>query len=36
MLARGVEKQNSVMKTSDIRGIFKDNEKARAELFRLI
>ena len=36
MLARWVEKQNSVMKTSDIRGIFKDNEKARAELFRLI
>lgn len=36
MLARGVEKQCSVMKTSDIRGKFRDSEKARAELFRLI
>ena len=36
MLCRGVEKQNSVMKTSDIRGMFRDNEKTRAELFRLI
>ena len=36
MLCRGVEKQNSVMKTSDIRWMFRDNEKTRAELFRLI
>ena len=36
MLCRGVEKQNSIMKTSDIRGMFRDNEKTRAELFRLI
>ena len=36
MLARGVEKQNSIMKTSDIRGRFRKDEKARAELFRLI
>jgi len=36
MLARGVEKQCSIMKTSDLRWLFRDSEKARAELFRLI
>lgn len=36
MIARWVEKQFSVMKTSDIRWWFKKDEKARAELFRLI
>ena len=36
MLARWVEKQCSTMKTSDIRWMFKDNEKTRAELFQLI
>jgi len=36
MLARGVEKQNSVMKTSDLRWAFMENEKTRAEFFNLI
>lgn len=36
MLARGVEKQCSTMKTSDIRGRFRENAEARAELFNLI
>ena len=35
MLARGVEKQNSVMITSAIRGVFKKNE-ARQEFLKLI
>lgn len=36
MLCRGVEKQNSVMKTSDLRWAFMENEKTRAEFFNLI
>ena len=36
MLCRWVEKQNSTMKTSDLRWLFRESEKARAELFRLI
>lgn len=36
MLARGVEKQNSIMKTSDLRWAFMENEKTRAEFFNLI
>lgn len=36
MIARGVEKQNSVMKTSDIRGLFKVGGTATQELYNLI
>lgn len=36
MLCRGVEKQNSIMKTSDLRWAFKENDKTRAEFFNLI
>lgn len=36
MIARWVEKQNSIMKTSDLRGAFKKDWKARQELFNLI
>ena len=36
MLCRWVEKQNSVMKTSDLRWAFKENDKTRAEFFSLI
>ena len=36
MLARGVEKQNSIMKTSDLRGKFKTDPFSRQELFNLI
>ena len=36
MKARGVEKENAIMKTSDLRGAFRKNEKARMELFQLI
>lgn len=36
MIARWVEKQNSIMKTSDLRWLFRDNWPARAELFNLI
>ena len=36
MLCRWVEKQCSIMKTSDIRWLFKDSEKTRAEFFNLI
>lgn len=36
MKARGVSKQNAVMRTSDLRGAFRDNAMARQELFNLI
>lgn len=36
MMARGVEKQNSVMTTSSYRGLFKNNSKTRSEFLRLI
>lgn len=36
MRARGVEKQNSVMVTSSLKGVFLTNESARAELMGLI
>jgi len=36
MIARGVEKQNSIMVTSSLRGIFLKNPQTRAELMALI
>lgn len=36
MMARGVEKQNTLMTTSSCRGLFKNNAKTRAEFLRLI
>ena len=36
MMMRGVEKQNSVMKTSAMLGIFRSNSSTRAELFSLL
>lgn len=36
MVARGVGKQNSVMVTSSLEGVFKDSAKSRQELFDLI
>jgi len=36
MLARGVEKQNSVMVTSTIKGAFRDNPNCREEFFGLL
>lgn len=36
MIARGVNKQNSVMSTSSLQGAFKTDEKARSELMSLI
>jgi len=36
MKARGVEKQSAVMKTSDLRGAFRDEQETREELFNLI
>jgi len=36
MVARGVEKQNSIMVTSSLKGVFKKNIAAREELIRLI
>lgn len=36
MQMRGVEKQNSVMVTSDLKGVFRDNAEARNELLNLI
>lgn len=36
MIARWVEKQNSIMKTSDLRWAFRKDWKARQELFNLI
>jgi GTP cyclohydrolase I len=36
MMMRGVEKQNSIMKTSMMLGSFRENERTRAEFLRLI
>ena len=36
MVARGVEKKNAIMKTSELRGAFLENGTARQELFNLI
>lgn len=36
MMMRGVEKQNSVMKTSCLLGTFRDNAQTRAEFFALL
>jgi len=36
MISRGVEKQNSIMTTSCMKGLFKSDEKARSELLKLI
>lgn len=36
MMMRGVEKQNSVMTTSTMRGLLRSNEKTRAEFLNLI
>lgn len=36
MVMRGVQKQNSVMVTSSLTGVFKDDINARSELLRLI
>ncbi len=36
MMMRGVEKQNSVMKTSSMSGAFRSNSSTRAELFSLL
>ncbi|MBT5016783.1 GTP cyclohydrolase I FolE [Candidatus Peregrinibacteria bacterium] len=36
MMARGVEKQNSMMVTSTVRGLFKKNLNTRTEFLRLI
>ena len=36
MMMRGVEKQNSVMKTSSMLGIFRDNHSTRSEFLSLI
>ncbi len=36
MLCRGVEKQNSVMRTSAVIGLFKEDPKARSEFFSMI
>lgn len=36
MMMRGVEKQNSVMKTSRMLGVFKESSATRAEFFSLI
>lgn len=36
MMARGVEKQMSVMRTSDLRGAFREKHETRDELFQLI
>jgi len=36
MVARGVQKQNATMTTSSLLGLFKQDEKARAEFMRLV
>ncbi len=36
MMMRGVEKQNSVMKTSCLRGVFKDDARTRTEFLALL
>ncbi len=36
MMSRGIQKQNSVMRTSDLRGVFRVEHSTREELFNLI
>lgn len=36
MVARGVQKQNAIMTTSEVRGIFKEDAEARAEALGII
>ncbi len=36
MMMRGVQKQNSVMKTSSLRGVFKDDARTRTEFLALL
>jgi len=36
MMMRGVEKQNSIMRTSAMLGVFKDNNATRTEFLSLI
>ncbi|MEH6557262.1 MAG: GTP cyclohydrolase I FolE [Oceanicoccus sp.] len=36
MMMRGVQKQNSVMRTSSLLGCFRDNDKTRAEFLSLV
>jgi GTP cyclohydrolase I len=36
MVMRGVQKQNSVMKTSAMMGVFRNNPATRAEFFSLL
>ncbi|MGH9695708.1 MAG: GTP cyclohydrolase I FolE [Bryobacteraceae bacterium] len=36
MMMRGVEKQNSVMKTSSLRGVFKEDARTRSEFLSLL
>jgi GTP cyclohydrolase I len=36
MMARGIKKQHSIMKTSALRGALKDKPEARAEFLKLI
>lgn len=36
MLARGIQKQNTVVKTSSFRGLFKSKSKTRSEFLKLI
>ncbi|MGS2724462.1 GTP cyclohydrolase I FolE [Porticoccus sp. GXU_MW_L64] len=36
MMMRGVEKQNSLMKTSAMRGLFRDNQMTRSEFLSLL
>ncbi len=36
MMCRGVGKQNSIMKTAEVRGVFRDDLSARTEFYNLI
>lgn len=36
MLARGIQKQNSTMVTSSLRGVFRDDQKVRSEFFNMV
>lgn len=36
MIARGVEEYNSMMKTSDLRGVFMENPETRNEFFQMV